>query len=211
MDFKGYYSDIQVSLSLMTSDKSKNTSLSHVNHLTIAPSLKSQVLTSSESSIRRNLKCPVLESSQPGDDIEDQDAIFSLSNPPDNIDEEFEVILYKISQLKYGNLDENTFCYKFMLTFYKLGLLFGKDRATGSNMLGQKKGSVDGQENEDAPPIPANRKSSCALPLKDQVETKNTKNKAIKFMCEELRSLRLGMDAIAMALEKGNRRNYTEE
>ena len=30
-------------------------------------------------------------------------------------------------------------------------------------------------------------------------------------MCEELRSLRLGVDVAAMALEKGNARNYSEE
>jgi len=43
------------------------------------------------------------------------------------------------------------------------------------------------------------------------VETRKTKNKAIEFVCEELRSLRSGMDAVAMALEKENLRNYTEE
>ena len=32
-----------------------------------------------------------------------------------------------------------------------------------------------------------------------------------EFVCEELRSLRSGMDAVAMALEKGNVRNYSEE
>jgi len=37
------------------------------------------------------------------------------------------------------------------------------------------------------------------------------KNKAIEFMCEEMRSVRSDMDAIAIALEKGNLRNYTEE
>ena len=43
---------------------------------------------------------------------------------------------------------------------------------------------------ENAPPILTNEESSCALPLKDQVETKKSKNKAIEFVCEELRSLR---------------------
>ena len=43
------------------------------------------------------------------------------------------------------------------------------------------------------------------------METRKTKNKAIEFVCEELRSLRSGMDAVAMALEKENLRNYTEE
>ena len=43
------------------------------------------------------------------------------------------------------------------------------------------------------------------------METKKSKNKAIEFVCEELRSLRSGMDAVAMALEKDNLRNYSEE
>jgi len=59
--------------------------------------------------------------------------------------------------------------------------------------------------------IATNEESSCALPSKNQVETKKTKNKAIEFVSEELRSLRSGMDAVAMALEKGNLRNYTKE
>ncbi|KAJ8430166.1 hypothetical protein Cgig2_028052 [Carnegiea gigantea] len=56
-----------------------------------------------------------------------------------------------------------------------------------------------------------NEESSCARPSKFQVESKKSKNKAIEFVCEELRSLRSGMDAVAMALEKGNLRNYSEE
>jgi len=47
--------------------------------------------------------------------------------------------------------------------------------------------------------------------LKNQAETKKTKNKPIEFMCEELKSLRLGMDAVALPLEKENLRNYTEQ
>jgi len=42
---------------------------------------------------------------------------------------------------------------------------------------------------EDAPLITANEKSSCALPLKNQAKTKKTNNKAIEFVCKELRSL----------------------
>ena len=103
-----------------------------------------------------------------------------------------------------------------MPNFYKLDLLFGKDRATGSNAAGPKERQRQlareiASSSEDAPLIPTNEESSCALPLKNQVETKKTKNKAIEFVCEELRSLRSGMDAVAMALEKGNLRNYTEE
>jgi len=52
---------------------------------------------SNESSMRRNLKWPAVESSQLRDDIEEQDAIFrpwrSLFNQQDNINEEYEVIL----------------------------------------------------------------------------------------------------------------------
>ena len=43
------------------------------------------------------------------------------------------------------------------------------------------------------------------------METKKSKSKVIEFVCEELRSLRSGMDAVAMALEKGNLRNDSEE
>ena len=43
------------------------------------------------------------------------------------------------------------------------------------------------------------------------METKKSKNKAIEFVFEELRSLRSDMDGLAMALEKGNLRSYTEE
>jgi len=53
---------------------------------------------------------------------------------------------------------------------------------------------------EDAPLIVTNEESSCALPSKKQAETKKTKNKAIEFVCEEMRSLRLGMDKIVMSL-----------
>ncbi|KAJ8431138.1 hypothetical protein Cgig2_010071 [Carnegiea gigantea] len=52
------------------------------------------------------------------------------------------------------------------------------------------------------------QKSSWVLPLKDQVETKKLKNKAIEFVCEELRFLR---SSIAMAPEKGNLRNYSKD
>jgi len=59
--------------------------------------------------------------------------------------------------------------------------------------------------------MPTNEESSRALPSKDQVETKKTQNKAIELVCEELRSLRLGMDVVARTLEKANLRNYTKE
>ena len=103
-----------------------------------------------------------------------------------------------------------------MPNFYKLDLLFGKDRATGSNAAGPKERQRQwsreaASSSEDAPPILTNEESSCALPSKVQVESKKSKNKAIEFVCEELRSLRSGMDAVAMALEKGNLRNYSEE
>ena len=103
-----------------------------------------------------------------------------------------------------------------MPNFYKLDLLFGKDRATGSNAAGPKERQRQwsreaASSSEDAPPILTNEESSCALPAKVQMESKKSKNKAIEFVCEELRSLRSGMDAVAMALEKGNARNYSEE
>ena len=102
-----------------------------------------------------------------------------------------------------------------MPNFYKLDLIFGKDRAIGSNAVGPKERQLqlarEASSSEDATLIATNEESSCALPLKNQVKTKKIKNKAIEFVCEELRSLRSGMDAVAMALEKGNLRNYTKE
>ena len=93
-----------------------------------------------------------------------------------------------------------------MPNFYKLDLLFGKDIATGINVVGpkerQRQLAREASSSEYAPLIATNEESSCALPLKNQVETKKTKNKAIEFVCEELRSLRSGMDAVSMALEK---------
>ncbi|KAJ8428470.1 hypothetical protein Cgig2_017260 [Carnegiea gigantea] len=112
--------------------------------------------------------------------------------------------------------DAKTFLYKRVPHFYKLDLLFGKDRATGRNAAGPKERQRQWSRevvssSEDAPPILTNKESSCALPSKVQVESKKSKNKAIEFMCEELRSLRSGMDVVAMALEEGNLRNYSEE
>ncbi|KAJ8434478.1 hypothetical protein Cgig2_012112 [Carnegiea gigantea] len=117
----------------MASNKLRNTSLPHANHPKVPTGSSLKRSGSDESSIRRNLKRPSIESSQIGDDIDNEDVIFrpwrSLSNPPDNVDEESE----------------------------------------------------------------------------------SKKSKAIEFVCEELRSLGSDMDPIAMALKKGNLRNYSEK
>ena len=80
----------------MASNKPRNTSLPHANRLKVPISSALKHSGSDESSLRRNLKCPSIESSQIGDDIDNQDVIFrpwqSLSNRPDNVDEESEVI-----------------------------------------------------------------------------------------------------------------------
>ncbi|KAJ8421608.1 hypothetical protein Cgig2_025496 [Carnegiea gigantea] len=153
----------------MASNKSGNTSLPHANRPKVPTDSSRKCLAPDESSMRRNLKRPVVESSELGDDNEGQDPIFSpwrsLSNPPHNIDEEFERLWTR--------------------------------EATSSS--------------EDAAPILTNEESSYALLSKDQVETKKSKNKQIEFMFEELRSLRLNMDGLAMAIKKGNLRSYTEE
>ena len=79
----------------MASDKLRKTSLPHSNRpkLHIGSSLKRS--TSDDLSLRRNFKRPAIESSQIGEEIEDQDAVFkpwrNLSNPPNNVDEESEV------------------------------------------------------------------------------------------------------------------------
>ena len=103
-----------------------------------------------------------------------------------------------------------------MLNFYKLDFLFVKDRPPESNAAVPKERQCQlareaASSSEDAPLIATNEESSCALPSKNQVETKKIKNKAIGFVCEELRSVRSGIDVVAMALEKENLRNYTEE
>ena len=102
-----------------------------------------------------------------------------------------------------------------MPNFYKLDLLFGKDIATGINVVGpkerQRQLAREASSSEDDPLIATNEECSCALSSKDQLETKKIKNKAIEFVCEELRSLRSGMDGVAMALEKRNLRNYAEK
>ena len=80
----------------MASNKPSNTSLPHVHRPKVPTSSSLKRSGTDESSIRRNLKRPSIESSQIGDDIDNQDVIFrpwrSLSNPPDNVDEESEVI-----------------------------------------------------------------------------------------------------------------------
>ena len=81
----------------MALDKPINTSLPRANRpkVPIGSSMKHSAFD--ESSMTRNLKCTAIESSQLGDDIEEQDAIFrpwsGLSNPQDNINEEYEVML----------------------------------------------------------------------------------------------------------------------
>ncbi|KAJ8421823.1 hypothetical protein Cgig2_027859 [Carnegiea gigantea] len=78
----------------MASNKPINTSLPYANRPKVPTGSSIKCLASDKSSRRRNLKCPIVESFQLGDDIEAQDAIFmpwrSLSNPQDNINEEYE-------------------------------------------------------------------------------------------------------------------------
>ena len=81
----------------MASNKSRKTSLPHSNRhkLPIGSSLKRS--TSDDLSLRRNFQCPAIESSQIGDEIEDQDTVFkpwrNLSNPANSVDEESEVCI----------------------------------------------------------------------------------------------------------------------
>ena len=81
----------------MASNKPKNTSQPNTNSPKMPSGSSMKRSTSVESSMRRNLKRPAVESSQLGDDIEGQDAIFrpwrSPSNPQDNVNEEYEIIL----------------------------------------------------------------------------------------------------------------------
>ena len=81
----------------MALDKPRNTSLPHANRPKVPTHSSMKRSASDESSMRKNLKRPAVESSQLGHDIEEQDAIFrswrDLSDPQDNINEEYEVML----------------------------------------------------------------------------------------------------------------------
>ena len=68
------------------------------------------------------------------------------------------------------------FRYKRVPNFYKLDLIFGKDKATGSNAVGPKERHNQLvreaiSSSEDAPLIANNEESSCALPSKNQAQT----------------------------------------
>ena len=82
----------------MLLDKPRNTSLPRTNHPKVPTGSSMKRSASDESSMRRNLKRTPVESSQLVDGIEEQDAIFrpwrSLFNQQDNINEEYEVILW---------------------------------------------------------------------------------------------------------------------
>jgi len=82
----------------MASNRPRNTSLPHANRPKVPTGSSMKPSASNESSMRRNLKHPAIELSQLGDDVEEQDVIFgpwrSLLNPQDNINEEYEVILW---------------------------------------------------------------------------------------------------------------------
>ena len=49
-----------------------------------------------------------------------------------------EIVIFNFIVLVQATPDAKTFCYKRVPNFYKLDLLFGKDRATGSNAAGPK-------------------------------------------------------------------------
>jgi len=66
--------------------------------------------------------------------------------------------------------------------FYKLDLLFGKDRATGSNVAEPKERQHQlareaASSSEDAPLVAANEESSCALPSKTKQRPRKQKIK----------------------------------
>ena len=75
----------------MVLDKPRSTSLHCANRPKVPTGSSMKHSASDESSMRRNLKHAAVKSSQLGDDIEEQDAIFrpwrGLSNLQDNINE----------------------------------------------------------------------------------------------------------------------------
>ncbi|RVW93462.1 hypothetical protein CK203_035034 [Vitis vinifera] len=78
--------------------------------------------------------------------------------------------------------------YKPIRNYDKLFILLGKDRATGS--------------------LAAD--ASVSAP-KSNKETKKRKAKYADIVSEELRSIRVGMDAVVVALDRSNLQNYTEK
>ncbi|RVX02819.1 hypothetical protein CK203_023270 [Vitis vinifera] len=78
--------------------------------------------------------------------------------------------------------------YKPIRNYDKSSILFGEDRATGSL-------AVD---------------ASVSAP-KSNKETKKRKAKYADIVSEELRSIRVGMDAVVAALDRNNLQNYTKE
>lgn len=116
----------------------------------------------------------------------------------------------------------STIRHKPVMNYYKLDLLFGKDRATGSMAVGpkerQRQWAKQASSSDDVPSaaateLPTNEASSCGVSSKDQLRTKKTKggNKVLELVCDELKSLNSGVDAVAKAIQQGNSRNYTEE
>ncbi|KAJ8440139.1 hypothetical protein Cgig2_003464 [Carnegiea gigantea] len=105
----------------MALDKPRNTALPHANRPKVPTGSSMKRSASNESSMRRNLKRPAL-----GDDIEEQDAIFrpwrDLSNPQDNINEEYEVYIELFFSPFSTAQPSHLFCYT-----YKFGNLISFD------------------------------------------------------------------------------------
>ncbi|WJZ90869.1 hypothetical protein VitviT2T_009985 [Vitis vinifera] len=119
----------------------------------------------------------------------------------------------------------------------KLSILLGKDRATGSLATGAKERQLrwaQEQNLDDTIPLGSSQHgirdetfpyveneattetsfssadASVSAP-KSNKETKKRKAKYADIVSEELRSIRVGMDAVVAALDRSNLQNYTEE
>ncbi|XP_019075424.1 uncharacterized protein LOC109122610 [Vitis vinifera] len=119
----------------------------------------------------------------------------------------------------------------------KLSILLGKDRATGSLVVGAKERQLrwaQEQNLDDTIPLGSSQHgirdetfayveneattetsfssadASVSAP-KSNKETKKRKAKYADIVSEELRSIRVGMDAVVAALDRSNLQNYTKE
>lgn len=118
-----------------------------------------------------------------------------------------------------------------------MSILLGKDRATGSLAAGAKERQLrwaQEQNLDDTIPLGSSQHgirdetfayveneattetsfssadASVSAP-KSNKETKKRKAKYADIVSEELRSIRVGMDAVVAALDRSNLQNYTEE
>ncbi|RVW29002.1 hypothetical protein CK203_088917 [Vitis vinifera] len=98
----------------------------------------------------------------------------------------------------------------------KLSILLGKDQATGSLAAGSSQHGIRDEtfayvENEATTETSFSSADASISAPNSNKETKKRKAKYADIVSEELRSIRVGMDAVVAALDRSNLQNYTEE